>query len=224
MVRPKRLPTVLTKPEVRRVLERVEGPVRLIGELPYGGGLRLLEGLRLRMKDIDLDRHEVVVRAAKGDKDRRPMLPKSVVPRLMGHLVEVRRLHDADLAAGYGRVDLPHALARKHPEADRECFWQYVFPAGKLSTDPRTGAVRRHHRHESAFTRHLARAVRGAELTKPATSHTLRHSFATHVLEAGYDIRTVQELLGHADLNPTMVYTHVLNRGGRGVTSPLDEA
>ena len=220
--RPKRLPVVLTRAEVRRVLDQLADPYRLMGELMYGSGLRLLECLRLRVKDLDLDRKEITVREGKGNKDRRTMLPATVVPRLIAHLVEVRRLHDADLAKGYGSVYLPHALDRKLPGADREFWWQYVFPSRQWSRDPRTGAVRRHHAHEGSLGRAVSEAVRAAGLTKRATSHSLRHSFATHLLEAGYDIRTVQELLGHEDVSTTMIYTHVLNKGGHGVTSPLD--
>jgi integron integrase len=195
---------------------------RLMAELMYGSGLRLLECLRLRVKDIDLDRKEITVREGKGNKDRRTMLPTSVVPRLIAHLVEVRRQHDADLAHGYGSVYLPDALDRKLPNAAREFWWQYVFPSSKLSRDPRSGDVRRHHAHEGSLGRAVSDAVRAAGLSKRATSHSLRHSFATHLLEAGHDIRTVQELLGHEDVSTTMIYTHVLNKGGHGVTSPLD--
>jgi integron integrase len=220
--RPKRLPVVLTRAEVARVLNQLADPYRLMAELMYGSGLRLLECLRLRVKDMDLDRKEITVREGKGNKDRRTMLPTTVVPRLIAHLVEVRRLHDADLAKGFGSVYLPNALDRKLPGADREFWWQYVFPSVKLSRDPRSGAIRRHHAHEAAVSRAVSEAVRAAGLSKRATSHSFRHSFATHLLEAGYDIRTVQELLGHADVSTTMIYTHVLNKGGHGVTSPLD--
>ncbi|QDU18153.1 integron integrase [Urbifossiella limnaea] len=220
--RPKRLPVVLTRPEVARVLGVMADPYRLMAELMYGSGLRLLEVLRLRVKDVDLDRSEVVVREGKGNKDRVTMLPAAVRPRVVAQLAEARRVHEADLAAGCGRVYLPDALARKLPDADREFKWQYVFPSAKLSIDPRSGAERRHHAHESAISRAVTEAVRAAGLAKRATSHSFRHSFATHLLEAGYDIRTVQELLGHADVATTMIYTHVLNKGGHGVTSPLD--
>jgi integron integrase len=220
--RPKRLPVVLTRVEVNRVLSQLADPYRLMAELMYGSGLRLLECLRLRVKDIDLDRKEITVREGKGNKDRRTMLPASVIPRLIAHLVEVRRVHDHDLANGYGSVYLPDALDRKLPNAAREFWWQYVFPSSRLSTDPRSGEVRRHHQHESALSRAVGDAVRTAGMTKRATSHSFRHSFATHLLEAGYDIRTVQELLGHEDVSTTMIYTHVLNKGGRAVTSPLD--
>lgn len=220
--RPKRLPVVLTRPEVTRVLEKMPAPYRLMGELMYGSGLRLLEVLRLRVKDIDQGRQEVHVREGKGNKDRRTMLPAAVTPRLVEQLAEVRRVHDADLAAGRGRVFLPDALARKLPHAGRDFLWQYVFPSSKLSTDPRSGEVRRHHAHEGTLGREVTEAVRASGVPKRATSHSFRHSFATHLLEAGYDIRTVQELLGHADVATTMIYTHVLNKGGRGVTSPLD--
>jgi len=220
--RPKRLPVVLTRPEVTNVLAKMPDPYRLMAELMYGSGLRLLEVLRLRVKDLDLDRAEITVREGKGCKDRRTMLPAAVRPRLVAQLEEVRRVHEADLAAGRGRVFLPDALARKFPGADREFRWQYVFPSGKLSIDPRSGEERRHHAHEGSLGRAVTEAVRAAGQTKRATSHSFRHSFATHLLEAGHDIRTVQELLGHADVATTMIYTHVLNKGGRGVTSPLD--
>jgi integron integrase len=221
--RPKRLPVVLTKPEVRRVLAELDGTYQLIGRILYGGGLRLLESLRLRIKDIDFEGNEIVIREGKGDKDRRTMLPSAIRPDLAAHIERVRTLHSKDLEAGYGRVYLPTALERKFPLAPAEFRWQYLFPSARLSTDPRTGIVRRHHLHEASFSKELTEAVRRAKIAKRATSHSFRHSFATHLLEAGHDIRTVQELLGHADVATTMIYTHVLNKGGRGVKSPLDE-
>jgi integron integrase len=220
--RPTRLPIVLTKPEVRLVHAQMEGTYLLIAQLLYGGGLRLLECLRLRVKDIDFQANEIVVREGKGDKDRRTMLPQSLKPTLLAHLERVRVLHQKDLARGFGSVEMPTALARKFPNADRDWIWQYVFPSANLSIDPRSGIKRRHHAHEGSFSREMTAAVRRAGLQKRATSHSFRHSFATHLLEAGYDIRTVQELLGHADISTTMIYTHVLNKGGRGVKSPLD--
>ncbi|MBX9627414.1 MAG: integron integrase [Gemmataceae bacterium] len=220
--RPARLPTVLTVDEVRAVLGRLDGTYRLIGDLMYGGGLRLLECLRLRVKDVDFGAGQVVVRHGKGGKDRRTVLPEAVRPALAGHLGRVRGLHAADLAAGWGRVWLPDALGRKYRHAAAEWAWQWVFPAARRWRNKQTGAEGRHHTHETAVMRAVAAAVRAAGLAKRATSHTFRHSFATHLIEAGYDIRTVQELLGHADVSTTMIYCHVLNRGGRGVRSPLD--
>jgi integron integrase len=220
--RPQRLPVVLSREEVRQVLGRLNGTYRLIGLLLYGSGLRLLECLRLRVKDVDFALGQIIVREGKGNKDRRTMLPVTVIDELQAHLERVRALHRQDLAHDLGAVLLPDALQRKLPGASREWAWQYVFPSATLSTDPRSGHRGRHHVHEASVSREITAAVRRAKIGKRATSHTFRHSFATHLLEAGYDIRTVQELLGHKSVETTMIYTHVLNKGGRGVTSPLD--
>ncbi|GIW93195.1 MAG: integron integrase [Pirellulaceae bacterium] len=220
--RPKRLPVVLTVDEVSRVLANLHGDKWLIGMLLYGSGLRLLEALRLRVKDLDLQRREITVREGKGDKDRVTMMPQAVICPLREHLRRVQVIHRQDLADGYGRVELPHALARKYPNANRQWCWQFVFPQERRWRNPKTGEEGRHHIDASLFQRALKAAVHKAGLTKRVTSHTFRHSFATHLLASGYDIRTVHELLGHKDVRTTMIYTHVLNRGGRGVRSPAD--
>jgi integron integrase len=219
---PSRLPVVLTRTEVADVLTRMRGTHRVIGDLLYGTGMRIMEALRLRVKDVDFGRREILVSDGKGAKDRVTMLPDRLFPVLREHLIEAKRLHRMDLQDGFGAAWMPFALARKYPTAANEWAWQYVFPADRRSVDPRTGIMRRHHISDQSFQRAMREALRASGIAKPATPHTLRHSFATHLLEAGYDIRTVQELLGHSDVSTTMVYTHVLNRGGRGVASPLD--
>lgn len=219
---PKRLPVVLTRDEIQAILSRLTGTQWLIASLLYGTGMRIMECLRLRVQDVDFKRSEILIRNGKGSKDRVTMLPLSLVAPLQAHLRKVRELHENDLTQGFGAVFMPFALERKYPAAAKEWIWQYVFPAAKLSTDPRTKIVRRHHVLEQSIQRAVKQAVRDAGLTKVATPHTFRHSFATHLLEGGYDIRTVQELLGHSDVSTTMIYTHVLNKGGRGVLSPLD--
>ena len=220
--RPARLPVVLTPDEVRLVLERMDGAPRLMATLMYGAGLRVLEACRLRVKDVDFGRNEILVREGKGDRDRRTVLPEAVRDPLRAHLDRVLRQHRSDLARGAGWVELPGRLHIKYPNAGREWPWQWVFPARTVWRDEATGALVRHHLHESAVQKAVRAAALEAAMTKPVGCHTLRHSFATHLLEDGYDIRTIQELLGHRDVSTTMIYTHVLNRGGRGITSPAD--
>lgn len=220
---PARLPVVLTPDEVRSLLAGLEGVPKLIATLLYGSGLRLTEALTLRVKDLDLDAGEIRVRRGKGGKDRLTMVPATLISPLRDHLGTVKARHDKDLRAGAGRVQLPGALERKSPSWGRHFGWQWVFPAHRRYVDAETGEIRRHHLHETVVQRAVQRSLRAAGITKNASCHTLRHSFATHLLEAGYDIRTVQELLGHTDVKTTMVYTHVLNRSRIGVQSPADK-
>lgn len=220
--KPQRLPTVLTRTEVKSVLGNLQGVPWLVANLLYGSGLRLSEALRLRIKDVDLAHLQITVRDGKGGKDRVTVLPAGLIDPLRNHLARTQEQHEEAIRLGHAGVELPYALTRKYPNAHLQWGWQYLFPARMPSRDPRSGAWRRHHVFDDTIQRHVARAVRLARITKPASCHTFRHCFATHLLESGYDIRTVQELLGHSDVKTTMIYTHVLNRGGRGVRSPLD--
>lgn len=220
--KPKRLPTVLSKSEAQRTIAKMDGVYRLMAQLMYGGGLRLMEVLRLRVKDLDFDNRQIIVRDGKGENDRLTVFPDLLRGPLRIQLQTVKAQHDQDLLDGYGTVHLPYALERKYPSALKEFAWQYVFPASDLSTDPVTGIKQRHHLHESGLQKAVKKAARLARVNKHVTPHTFRHSFATHLLQAGYDIRTVQELLGHKDVKTTMIYTHVLNRGPKAVQSPLD--
>lgn len=221
--RPRRLPVVLTREQMRALLKELQGVQSLMGSLLYGTGMRLMECVRLRVKDIDFDYRQIVIRNAKGAKDRVVPLPKVLIEPLKKHLFEVHEIFDDDIAEGFGEVYLPGALARKYLNASREWLWQYAFPSGRRSVDPRSGRTRRHHIHQNGLQKAMKKAARAACIDKQVNCHALRHSFATHLLETGYDIRTVQELLGHADVSTTMIYTHVLNRGGQGVRSPLDK-
>jgi integron integrase len=216
------LPTVLTPQEARAVIQNIGGVQQLVVKLLYGGGLRLCEGLRLRVKDVDFAQHQILVRDGKGSKDRVTMLPNSVTEELRDHLVHVQRQHAQDLGRGFGAVPLPYALDRKYPNANRDWVWQFIFPSSQIAKDPRGELMCRHHLHESSVQKAVKQAVRITKIPKRVGCHTFRHSFATHLLESGYDIRTIQELLGHKDVKTTMIYTHVLNRGGQGVRSPLD--
>lgn len=221
--KPQRLPVVLTKQEAQAVLNHLRGEMWIMANLLYGSGMRLMEAVRLRVKDVDFARTQVTIREGKGNKDRVTVLPKKIIVPLQPHLERVKAMHEMDIREGFGRVYLPNALSRKYPDANREWCWQYVFPASKRSVDPRSGQVQRHHISETALQKAVKAAIKRAGINKPASCHTLRHSFATRLLEKGYDIRTIQELLGHVDLQTTMIYTHVLNKGGRGVISPVDE-
>ena len=220
--RPVRVPVVLTREEANRIIAHLSGVYHLMASLLYGSGLRLMECMRLRVKDVDFGYKQITVRDGKGEKDRRTVLPLSLIEPLERQLMHARLFHEEDLQRGHGRVYLPYALERKYPKAAREWAWQWVFPAQKISTDPRTGQFRRHHTSGDRLQAEVKKAVRRAGIAKRISCYTLRHSFATHMLEEGYDVRTIQELLGHASVQTTQIYTHVLNRGGRGVKSPLD--
>lgn len=220
--RPQRIPVVLTPEEVKRILAQLTGTHYLMASLLYGAGLRLMEAVRLRVKDLDFAYRQITVRDGKGEKDRRTMLPEPLIEPLRHHLAKVCLQHEEDVRLGCGNVYLPYALERKYPSAATEWVWQYIFPAAKLSVDPRTGVRRRHHASEDRLQKIIKEAIKKAGIEKRVSCHTLRHSFATHLLESGYDIRTIQELLGHADISTTMIYTHVLNKGGRAVKSPLE--
>lgn len=217
-----RLPVVLTPTEVHRLLDHMDGTMGLFAHLLYGTGMRLKEGLRLRIKDVDFERREIIVREGKGRKDRVTMLPEVLVAPLRDHLARVRALHTRDLEEGFGEVWLPHALGAKAPGMGKKWHWQWAFPSRLRATDPESGQIRRHHLYPESVQRAVREATQRADIAKPVTPHVLRHSFATHLLAAGYDIRTIQELLGHANVETTMIYTHVINRGGHGVQSPLD--
>jgi integron integrase len=221
--RPHRVPEVLSRAEVRQVMEQLHGTPLLVAQLLYGSGLRVSEALHLRVKDVDLVQRVLVIRGGKGDRDRRTMLPAGSVPALRAHLLMVQARHARDLTAGHGAVTLPEALAAKLPSASREWRWQWVFPAARQHVETATGLVRRHHQHESVVQRAVTHAVRAAGLTRRVTCHTFRHSFATHLLERGHDLRTIQELLGHSDVRTTMLYTHVAGTGAVGVRSPADD-
>lgn len=220
--RPKRLPTVLTQAEAMKVIARMRGLTALMTKILYGSGLRVMECMRLRVKDLDFENHQIIVRGGKGDNDRVTILPDSIIPDLKHLLQDVKALHQKDLAEGYGETILPNALNTKYGAAIKDWAWQYIFPASQRSTDPYTGRVSRHHLDESVLQKAIREAARNAGIDKQVTPHTFRHSFATHLLQNGYDIRTVQELLGHKDVKTTMIYTHVLQRGANAVKSPLD--
>lgn len=221
--RPKRLPVVLSRPQLEQLFSLMDGRNKLLAELMYGSGLRLMECLRLRVKDIDFDYQHILVRSGKGNKDRVTVLPSNLIEKLTDQLDYAHNLHNTDLTEGFGRVHLPYALHRKYPNADREWGWQYVFPSGNRSRDPLDAQIKRHHLDEKNVQRAIRNAARKAGFTKPASSHTMRHCFATHLLEDGYDIRTVQQLLGHKDVKTTMIYTHVMQKGAQGVRSPLEK-
>jgi len=218
----RRLPVVYSRDEITAIINQLKGTPKLMIELLYGSGLRSAELLSLRIKDVDFGSSNIIVRSGKGDKDRSTMLPQRLIPNLKLQITKVQQLHAEDISDGYGEVYLPDALSRKYPSAAKDTAWQYLFPASKIGRDPRSGELRRHHLHPTALTKHIRRAVRAAGINKPARAHSFRHSFATHLLESGYDLRTIQELLGHSDISTTEIYTHVVNRGGKGVLSPVD--